>query len=262
MFSPIPPRKRGGECLRRVLLAATMLMSLRPMTAVAGELPTLHLRKAAAPPAMPTSLNDPSQAAGWYSASPTWFGNGGLDGSRTHVEVLATYDANALYLAFLVIDRSHNFALYGPDPMQCSRNAVWIQTPQGRTFAFIPQLNGYYPAGGMANLRRDDQPRRLQPRRQHPARLVERRLDLRVLLARHGDDPLVGHVHRRARARLSLAHQLRQLQPDVAEFGRRRPSMSSSGRPAARPSRPSGAGSPSTRPSPRPRPPASRRRRP
>ncbi|HEY3297282.1 MAG TPA: hypothetical protein VGK34_01400, partial [Armatimonadota bacterium] len=115
--------------------------------ASAAELPVLHLRKATTPPPLVDKLQDKTSASAWYSASPMWFGLGGLTGDRNHTEILATYDNTALYVAFLNIDRST--ALYPKNTFTAlntvDSNAIWIQTPAGRSFYLIAAIDTNYP---------------------------------------------------------------------------------------------------------------------
>ncbi|MHB1457249.1 MAG: DNRLRE domain-containing protein [Armatimonadota bacterium] len=112
------------------------------------ELPVLHLRKAPSPLPIVSMLQDPAQSSAWYASSPTWFGLGGKTGDLNHTEVLATYDDNALYLAFMNIDRSTALCPQGvPKTLNTvDSNAVWIETPEKRRFVFIASLDTSYPA--------------------------------------------------------------------------------------------------------------------
>ena len=112
------------------------------------ELPTLHLRKAPAPLTIVSMLQDPVQSSAWYPSSPTRFGLGGKTGDRNHTEVLAAYDDNALYLAFMNIDRSTVLCPQGVlmTLNTVDSNAVWIETPEKRRFVFIASLDTSYPA--------------------------------------------------------------------------------------------------------------------
>jgi hypothetical protein len=73
----------------------------------------------------------PSLSA-WYGSSPhlvrPW---GGKNGDRNHTEFRATYDSNALYLAFLNVDRSRVLYPGGTitDLTAVDSSALWIETP-------------------------------------------------------------------------------------------------------------------------------------
>lgn len=129
-----------------ILLITSFLIQV---CAAAGELPVLHLRKALTPPALVAKLDDPSAASAWYPASPMWFGCGGKTGDRNHVEVLATYDDTALYIAFMNIDRSTVLYPKGSvtDLTTVDSDAIWIQTPSGRRFYLIAAMDDGYPPG-------------------------------------------------------------------------------------------------------------------
>ncbi|MHB0911932.1 MAG: DNRLRE domain-containing protein [Armatimonadota bacterium] len=119
------------------------------LTGARAELPVLHLRKAATPPPLVSKLQDPAAASAWYSASPTWFGLGGLAGDRNHTEVLATYDNAALYIAFMNIDRSTVIYPKGTSTAlnAVDSNAIWIRTPAGRAFYLMAAIDTNYPPG-------------------------------------------------------------------------------------------------------------------
>jgi len=132
----------------RACLLALLALITAGSTISAAELPVLHLRKATTPPILCSKLQNPTYASGWYPASPTWFGQGGLTGDRNHTEVLATYDSTALYVAFLNIDRSTVVCKQGVVTAlnTVDANAIWIRTPQGRTFWFLLSVDNAYPA--------------------------------------------------------------------------------------------------------------------
>lgn len=113
-----------------------------------AELPVLHLRKTSTPPPIVANLQDPTQASAWYASSPTWFGLGGMTGDKNHTEVLATYDDNALYIAFMNIDRSTVLCPQGVAKTlnTVDSNAVWIETPEKHRFVFIASMDTSYPA--------------------------------------------------------------------------------------------------------------------
>ena len=105
--------------------------------------PALHLRKAPVEPPLVQMLQDPAEAAAWYGSSPTWFGHGGLDGTRNHTEVLATFDDAALYVALLTIDRDTVLPSDAePDLTRVDSAGVWIGTPDGQSFAFLVGVDG------------------------------------------------------------------------------------------------------------------------
>ncbi|MEN6520585.1 MAG: DNRLRE domain-containing protein [Armatimonadota bacterium] len=128
-------------------LLIVMALAFGPVKASTAELPTLHLRKASTPPPVVSKLQDPATASAWYSASPIWFGLGGKTGDRNHTEVLATYDSTALYIAFMNIDRSTVIYPKGTTTALnvVDSNAVWIETPAGRTFYFLATVDNNYP---------------------------------------------------------------------------------------------------------------------
>ena len=142
--------KRFPKLQNRLMVCFTALIALIVFVSSVGasELPVLHLRKASTPPPIVANLQDPTQASAWYPSSPTWFGLGGKTGERNHTEVLATYDDNALYIAFMNIDRSTNLC---PQSVKVRLNtvdsdAVWIETPAKRRFVFIASMDTSYPA--------------------------------------------------------------------------------------------------------------------
>lgn len=128
-------------------LGLFVLLSLSA-SVTAGELPILHLRKTAVPLPLVSRLQSASSASAWYSASPTWFGLGGLSVYRNHTEVLASYDNTALYIAFLNIDRSTVVCKQNTSTAMntVDTNGIWIRTPQGRRFWFLAGLDNAYPA--------------------------------------------------------------------------------------------------------------------
>ena len=100
--------------------------------------PALHLRRAPVEPPLGQMLQDPAQAGAWYGSSPMWFGQGGLDGTRNHTEVLATFDDAALYVALITIDRDTVLPSDAePDLTRVDSAGLWLQTPGGQSFAFI-----------------------------------------------------------------------------------------------------------------------------
>jgi hypothetical protein len=134
-----------------VILVAAVLAGALPgnSRAVAGELPVVHLRKTITPPPVVRMIQDPATASAWYSASPTWFGQGGKTGDRDHTEILVTYDDAKLYVAFITIDRSPALFPAGSsrDKTTTDSNALWIETPQGRRFYVVGSVNNGYPPG-------------------------------------------------------------------------------------------------------------------
>ncbi|MHB1457693.1 MAG: hypothetical protein ACYC0V_12335, partial [Armatimonadota bacterium] len=142
--------KKISKSLNRLLVCSGALIAMIGFISSvdAIELPTLHLRKAPAPLPIVSILQDPAQASPWYAASPTWFGLGGKTGDRNHTEVLATYDDNALYIAFMNIDRSTVLCPQGVVKTlnTVDSNAIWIETPEKRRFVFIASLDTSYPA--------------------------------------------------------------------------------------------------------------------
>lgn len=129
------------------LFCSALILLTACSGAIANELPVLHLRKTPTPPPLVQTLQDPSAASAWYPSSPTWFGTGGKTGNRNHIEVLATYDSSALYLAFLIIDRAT--AQYPKGTLTnitlVDSAAVWIQTPKGKRFSLVVALDTNYP---------------------------------------------------------------------------------------------------------------------
>lgn len=134
---------------RGVLSSIFVILLLVQACFAFGYTPILHLRKAATPPPLVTTLQDPAIASAWYPSSPTWFGMGGKTGDRNHTEILATYDNTALYIAFLNIDRSTILYPKGTttDITTVDSNAIWIETPGGRRFYLLAAMDTTYPPG-------------------------------------------------------------------------------------------------------------------
>lgn len=132
--------------LRCVIVALTAIICAQ---AHAAELPVLHLRKTSTPPPLLARLQDPAAASAWYPSSPTWFGLGGKTPDRNHIEVLATYDNNALYIAFTNIDRFTVNYQKGTvtDLTVLDTDGIWIQTPAGRKFYLLACIDNNYPPG-------------------------------------------------------------------------------------------------------------------